>query len=809
MIYICTMQKNLINYPDIKISAFNPFRNKEGNVVPGVRAKTTFLYRELFRFKEGYYMFIIDELRKIESKEERSKYKLENLPAFTISCCFKDDDYRKQSNIESLTNLLCVDVDYATAADYIGRQKETNPNYGINDLRDTIYSDIPCLFAGISCSGEGVFYIVKYNENEHEDCFLDMQDYMQTKYNIKIDAACKDYNRLRFATHDPNARITAYTQLKTWNLRKEYLEKKERLAEYRRTQRNKVVLHHTTDVAGVIMDRALNMIRTSQHGERHTKIRAASRLLGGYVASNLLDERYVEEKIMEAVVDIDYDDMIDAKKAIQYGLNAGKLNPLEINIITPEDPQWDFFVEQDEIRQREIRGLYKEIKDAIRNGIHITNLDLIDLASRFLIDTERIQDIAYRLYEKFSYEFDVNNKPTICKVEAYLTSKYEFRRDQITDNTEYRLVGTHQWISLQVEDLWREIAQIGYKFKFDDLARLLRTNYVKSVNVWDDFFRSIPRSSNGVDQIEKLSKYITMEDSSEQSYWESMLKKMLVRTVKCALDDYYANRSVLVLASETQSNGKSSFIRWLNPFGSHQYYAENPLEDNKDARIRMGETFIYNLEELATISKVEINRLKAIISQIGTRDRKPYGRTAENIIRRCSFFGSTNRTNFLTDDKNTRWLCFEIKHIDWKYTSEVDKMQVWAQAYDLYRSGFDCELTQEEAARRDSKNEKYTINLVEQDLLSKYFKPCISTDLNAEFLTSTSILQRLLILTKDSRIGITSVWLGRALTRLGFVRLRKGNQYGYFIRMINLPPYTDFGSDDSPTTKDNDTLAPF
>lgn len=769
------------NYPDIPISAFAPFRNKQGHIVPGVTAKNTLLYRELFRFKEGYYMMLTENLRQIENKEERSKYKLENFTAFTISCSFKENDYRKQTNIQSMTNLICFDVDFVGAADYISKQKEKTPTYSIANLRDEIYKDIPCLFAGISCSGEGVFFIVKYEPGQHDDVFYDMEDYMLQKYNIKIDAACKDYGRLRFATYDPNCLITPFSEVKVWNIRREYLEKKQKLAEYRKNTANKVVVHHTTDVAGVIMERAVNLIRNSMQGERHNKIRSASRLLGGYIATGLLDENYVKDRLLESVISIDYDDIPDAHKAIEYGIKVGKLNPLEVNIITPDDPQFEFFTQQDEIRQREIRNLYQEIFKNLRNGVPITQIDLIDLGTRFLIDTERIQAIAYRLYEKFSYEFDINNKPVISKVEAYLTGKYEFRRDTITDIIEFRTIGTSEWFHMKLENLWREISQVGYKFKFDDLTRLFRSNYVKEVNIWDQFFRDIPRKSNKIDYIDHLASFIEIKEKKEQQYWQTMFKKMLVRTIKCALDDNYANRTVLVLASETQSNGKSSFIRWLNPFGSHQYYAENPLEDNKDARIRTSETFIYNLEELATISKFEINRLKAIISQIGTRDRKPYGRQAENIVRRCSFFGSTNRTTFLTDDINTRWLCFEIKKINWNYTTEVDKLQVWAQAYDLYKSGYDCELTQKEGDLRDLRNERFAVSTIEEELLLKYFQPCKETDFGSQFMTSTSILEKLMLYTRDVRLPITNIWLGRALAKHGFERLRRYNCYGYYV----------------------------
>ena len=784
------------NNPKIKISGFTPFLNKKGDKVPGVLAKYSYLYDELYRFKEGYYVVLIEELRALDNKSARDKYKTENLPAFTFSCSFKEGDYRKQSNIQEHTNLLCIDVDYAGAEEYIEHRKKYDRNYGMQTLRDEIYQDIPCVYCGLSCTGTGIFFIVRYEPNEHAQVFNDLEDLFKVKYNIKIDSSCKDFGRLRFATYDPSSRITMWDEVKTYKLRTEYLQKLKKEQEYKRDNKPILLVQPNTDAASAIMDKAVSMVRNARTGERHNKIRAAARLLGGYIGSNFLNEQNAKDQLLQAVFDINYDDMSDAERTIEYGVNGGKMFPIEINVITPDDPQFDFYAEQEETRQREIRALYGEVRDLIRLGKEYAKLDFTELAARYFIDVQRVQLICERLYKTFEKEFNIANKPVIFKVESYLESKYEFRKDIITDTVQAKIKGQNAWRAVRYEDLWREITHIGLKFKFDDIVRLMRSGFVDDVNVWEQFFKAIPYDDDGFDHISFAASHIRCKDFKEQSYFEHMFKKMLVRTMKCALDDNYANRMVFVLASETQSNGKSSFIRWLNPFGAHQYYAENPLEDNKDSRIRLAETFIYNLEELATIGKFEINRLKAVISQIGTRDRKPYGRQAENVVRRCSFFGSTNRTSFLTDDSNTRWLCFEIDNINWSYSDTVNKMQMWGQVYQLYKNGFNCELTTDEAVNRDIKNEQFQVSNVESELISRYFAPSDHRYATAVFLTSTSIHERLLILTKESRISISNVWVGRALTKLGFHKMRHNGTYGYWVNPINHPTYSNFHKDD-------------
>lgn len=790
------MNNNTTQFPNIPISYFTPSKNKDGIYVPGVIAKTTDLYKELHRFKEGYYSVAVEQCRSFDTKVERDEYKVRNINAVTFSCLFKDGDYRKGTNIVSNTNIMCIDIDDKGLSNFIASQRQSNPNYSLHDYKKELFDSLPCIYSGLSVSGTGIFLLIRYEAAEHLDVFMDIQDYFDKTYGVKIDAACKDLNRLRFATFDPMSYIMPWDESKCWAISQAFYDRKKKIEQSKRIERERILIQKKTDVTGVILERAAVMIKNSQEGERHNKIRMASRLLGGYIATNVIDEIDAREALYNAVAYINYDDMDDARKAIDYGVSTGKQNPIEIQIITPEDPNFDYFTEQSETRQRELNQAYAEIIRLIRKGIPLVELDFIALAGDYLIDVERLRDIAKGLYKKFELEFGIDSKPLICKVEAFLRNKYDLRTDVITQTLEGRYKDVGVYKPIKFENIWRDLQSNHFKFKFDDLSRLMRSEFVEDINPWEAHFLSLRMEDPTKDYIDELADYIQLNEGEDESYFRLMLKKMLVRCVKCGLNDNYANRYVFVLASQRQSNGKSSLIRWLNPFGPHQYYAENPLEDNKDARIRMAETFIYNLEELSTSTKSDINRLKATISQIGTRDRKPYGRQAENIIRRCNFFGSTNNVSFLTDDTNTRWLCFQLKKIDWTYSATLNKDNIWAQAYKLYREGFECELSEGEASVRDTKNEAFAVTTSEQELVYKYFRPAEIRQVGSVFMTSTSITQTLSEITQTSRIRISNVNVGRALSKLKFARVRFNNMNGYWVKYTEAMPAFNTGIND-------------
>ena len=117
------------------------------------------------------------------------------------------------------------------------------------------------------------------------------------------------------------------------------------------------------------------------------------------------------------------------------------------------------------------------------------------------------------------------------------------------------------------------------------------------------------------------------------------------------------------------------------PQSLEKYYTED-IGVDKDGLIALCKNFIINIDELSVMSKTDVNILKAFISKNTVNARLPYDRKSSLMYRTSSFCGSTNRSDFLTDETGSvRWIIFEVLEIDFNYSKEININQVWAQAY--------------------------------------------------------------------------------------------------------------------------------
>lgn len=822
-------------YPVIPVSRFDPFTDRHGIKKPGIVPQQDDLYRELFNFKNGYYAQLIGHLRKLVTKKEKDKFKAENLPAFTFSAVV--EEHRHSNHVKNHTGILVIDIDNEGILPYIKKRQEQDNDFTIESFRnevarltDTGFTNI--LFSGLSASGNGVFLMFLIQPEHHLLCFESIKWEFENLYGIKIDRSCSDVVRLRFCTHDPGAIIRSFSEVTIYQPPQAFLDWKiiqdKRKEELKSKTRAFV---SNAQAATQILNTAITLIEDAKQGERHTKTRAAARLLGGYVATGVLTVEYARE-ILRATVDskIGWDDpKMDAYRTIDWGLEKGQLSPLHLHVINPDDPQFETFVELNEERQQMWKQFYYAILDYNRSGIPFSDIEFDVLCQKFGIDPDRGVSIATRLYRENSDEFNFEKLVKPVKLKVFLKKRWEIRRNVVSNDLFIRVKGSgNPWKKLILEDLWISACEQGFNVSWEDMNRLMNTELVDKYNPFVDYFtRSLKAYDGHTDYIDKLSSFITVRGVPD-GYFSMMLKKMMVRAVKCALEDSYINRFVFVLASQYQNTGKSWLIRWLSPWGMNAYYTENPMEDSKDGRIRMSEVFIYNLEELSTVSKWDVNRLKATISQGSVRERRPYERQAETFSRRCSFFGSTNRTDFLIDDINTRWLIFEIDKIDWNYREELQVVQLWGQAYSLYKNGFDCELTKEEGDMRDNQNMYFVEVTNEENLALRWFAPCDIGSPFSKVMSASDIMFKIQELCDNPKIPLSLQNLGRTLRRAGFRSVHYGRARGYVVQPIHhnpdgcadlrdiygktLPTRYDAGKDIIPpdyTKPDDDSELPF
>jgi predicted P-loop ATPase len=373
-------------------------------------------------------------------------------------------------------------------------------------------------------------------------------------------------------------------------------------------------------------------------------------------------------------------------------------------------------------------------------------------------------------------------------VGRYIKSKYEIRLNEVSCKVEFRKKeSTENFIELIENNIYVELENNHFEISIAKLKALLNSDFVEKYNPFGEYFNSLPTWHKDADKdyIDQLCQYIPTKDRER---FKKQFKKMLVRCIACATDDRVFNKQAFILVHEKQNSGKSTFCRWLCPPFLRDYIAEN-INTDKDSLIALATNFFINMDELATLSKTDLNTLKSFLSKDKVNVRMPYEAKTTIKPRRANFIGSTNKDEFLTDETGSvRWLCFELTdRINFAYSKDIEINDIWRQAYALYKDGFQYQLTPEEFEENERVNKAYTITTAEMELIPKKFKPA-NKEKHDLFLTASDILNEI---SKDNYSFKSNVYnVGKAMTVLGFQKQSNkssNNSYtvkGYFVYTI-------------------------
>lgn len=388
------------------------------------------------------------------------------------------------------------------------------------------------------------------------------------------------------------------------------------------------------------------------------------------------------------------------------------------------------------------------------------------------------------------------NLSTFLKIKSYLLSKYEFRKNVISNDVEYRLRDSEdRFKDLNEHDVVCEIKDYGIKSGIEtDLMSILRSNlYVPKFNPIKYYFKHLPEwKESDPDYIDKLANFVIAKD---QEWFNQQFKKMIVRSAACSLNFIPFNKQCFTLLGG-QNAGKSTFFRFLCPTPLRNYYKDNIDITSKDGQLALCQNMFINFEEFDSLNKKELNKIKAMFTMDKIKVRPPYERRDRNFPRTCNFLASSNREEILTDETgNVRWLVFEITGIKHDkggskgYNQNIDIDLVWAQALALLKSGFQFNLTRQDLIKSESNNKSYLERTIEMEWIQKLYVPSSKEIIGSEFLMASEMLKTIQSESGNSRITVRNV--GKALKFLGFTRsqIRKNGEknprYGYWITKIS------------------------
>ena len=378
--------------------------------------------------------------------------------------------------------------------------------------------------------------------------------------------------------------------------------------------------------------------------------------------------------------------------------------------------------------------------------------------------------------EKLSENTD-DNKPLKVSntelVKKYFNANYNFRYNTITDTPEWKTSTNTKFEPLddyKLNSLSFELESKGSNVSTDKIFKLLKSDFVALVNPIKEYFEGLVVEDITTGNIKTLTQTVTVDNPI---LFESHFTKWIVGVVANSLT--YAgcqNHTCLVLTGG-QGAFKTTWLTNLCPPSLKDYIFTGKIDvDKNDTLTMLSEYLIINIDDqLRNLNRKDENALKTLITLESVKVRRPYDRMITKRPRVASFCGSVNGNDFLTDPSGSRrFLPFEVKSIDLEKSQKTDMDAVWAEALQLFRSGFRYWFTKEEINEINNYNQDFEVTDVETELLLELYEVTPRNSPDSQELTSSIILFNL---ETHFNTKLSGKKLGEALSKLKFVRFGK------------------------------------
>ncbi len=340
------------------------------------------------------------------------------------------------------------------------------------------------------------------------------------------------------------------------------------------------------------------------------------------------------------------------------------------------------------------------------------------------------------------------------------------------------------WVPLNdriVNSLWKEMSQQQEKVvRVQDMYRVIESDFVPEFHPFRYYLEHLPPWDGQSDYILEMSVSVNVRgDVQEQLLFAEYLKKWLVGMVAGWLDAKVVNNVILVLIGE-QGSYKTTWFNYLLPpeLSNYFYTKTNAQRMGRDDLLTLAQYGLVCCEELDTMRPSELNQLKAAVTMPSIDERAAYAHFHEHRMHIASFCGTGNNVQFLADPTgNRRWLPFEVQSIMSPREHPFNYEGIYAQAYALYQEGFRYWFSREEILRLSAHNEAFEAPNLERELISERFRVPGAGE-TGEFVTSGYIMQAI---GGNLSQKLSANKVGRAMTDLGFRRMRSHGERGYVV----------------------------
>jgi UDP-2,3-diacylglucosamine pyrophosphatase LpxH len=299
------MSNSLPNTPPL-VSFYSDY----ANVTEQHRRPITDILAEI---KGGTYREVIESIRRIPYGTPAYKEAKRNakVPGFTTCGAFTR---RCAQGLEMPSGLIAMDLD-----------QSGNGGENLDQIAKRLQLDsyVYSVFKSVSGLGYAVIFCIPPTTNKEDflGSWRALAAYLQDQYGVKADEACKNMDRLRFVSHDPelfvNEAADVFEEVKA-----EPVKARRMVAPVAR------YVGSGKSFGQYMLDKAVNEIHHAPDGGRHEVRRRVSFMLGGLVATGHLDHDTAAGQLYGAFLAAGDGSGQDAgRKTIEGQLREGARSP--------------------------------------------------------------------------------------------------------------------------------------------------------------------------------------------------------------------------------------------------------------------------------------------------------------------------------------------------------------------------------------------------------------------------------------------------------------------------------------------------
>lgn len=401
-------------------------------------------------------------------------------------------------------------------------------------------------------------------------------------------------------------------------------------------------------------------------------------------------------------------------------------------------------------------------------------------------ETDSLIASAYAHTEEFNTNKLNSTQKRMLQIEQHISECYETRYNELLHIMEYRrkVSETEQPDPFRILDdrmensIWMEMNELGYACNVKMIQNLIYSDFSSSYHPIREYFKELPEW-DGTDYIRILADSVR---TNHQSFWTECLERYLVGMCAAATQDDVVNHTVLLLCSEVQNIGKTTFINNLLPPELRTYLSTGLINPNsKDDLAKIAQSMLINLDEFEGMSGRDLNTFKDLVTRKVISIRLPYARRSQNFPHTASFVGTCNYQEILHDTTgNRRFLCFHADSIEF---IKINYTQLYAQIKHLLNTpGYQYWFTQEDNNRIEKNNEDFIFHSPEEELVLTHIRKPERFE-KVQYLTVSEIAELIRERTGYQYSIGAKIQIGKVMVKHNFEskKGRNGRRYAVFV----------------------------